>query len=182
MGMLIDTAQGAADALARTTHSGFRKTSKMLGTYLADIEELVRVEDGERALLLARLLPHIAAALESATMTASCEQADAWVERWLLTDLTPEERAVRFVAWHQGCSDVATQPEEMGVRQLRLRRHARESSVAWIRRPQLDLAPPRGSDARLALDLAIAAREWYAESAIDDAHVQSNLARIAVLR
>jgi hypothetical protein len=46
----------------------------------------------------------------------------------------------------------------------------------------VDFLPPPGSDLRLAHDLILAARHWYSEVGMDDARVQENLSRLAVLR
>jgi hypothetical protein len=170
--------------MSRITPPGFRSVSKMLGVYLDDVDQLVRAEEPEKALRLAVMLPHIIAALQDPVLRGSCAAADAWVDQWLVVDGGDERLAALEPCWHRNCVPGAANSATMeaGIKQLRLRRHPRESIAASFAGSEYALAAAPDSDLRLAYDVVSAAREWYSESGLDEPRVQENLARLAILR
>jgi hypothetical protein len=182
--MLSNRMHRAGGVMSHATPSGYRSVSKMLGVYLDDIDQLVRAEEGDKALRLAALLPHVIAALEDPVLRGSCAAADAWVDRWLSPAGGEESLVALRPHWHRACvpGAVNSPTMEAGIKQLRLRRHPRESLAGAHGDIGYELAPAAGSDLRLARDVAVAAREWYAEFGLDAPRVQENLARLAILR
>jgi hypothetical protein len=168
-----------------------RSNSRMLESYLGDIEYLIRERLWTEALPLALTLPHICAALENAALASSREQFLHWCELWVrpsqsdtsMTVPSPEE--LYRLASLRG---KPLQPDaEPGVpmhalRQLRLRRLARAApprrrvSLADVR----DFSDEPAREACVALLEAV--RRWYDDYAVLDATVQNNFARLAVLR
>jgi len=169
---------------ARRTPLAARGRSKMLGVYLDDVEQLLQKGKSEQALELALLLPHLVAALEDPGLRGDCAAADAWAQRWLELPGGEAEFAAQQAKWHRDCVPGlrGSPAAETGIRQLRLRRHVRESITSPYVPLMSDAPPPAGSNERLAFELAEAVREWYAESGIDDARVQENHARLLLRR
>src|SRR6185437_11297254 len=58
-------------------------SSRMVASYIADIELLLEEQRWEQALREAFDLPQIAAALSDPRMQASVERVQAWCEQWL---------------------------------------------------------------------------------------------------
>ena len=170
--------------LAELTSPGFRNISKMLGVYLDDVDQLVRSEDAAKATRLAALLPHIVAALEDPVMRGSCAAADGWAERWLLLEGGEASSQALRARWHPACSanELHSTTAEIGLRQLRLRRHSRESLAVGYPSEVYGPPPSPGTELRFAYDIVSAVREWYTESGLDEPRVQQNLARLALLR
>jgi hypothetical protein len=151
--------------------------SRMLASYLAHIEHLLGGRRWQAARREAFDLPQIAVALSDPQLRSSPQRVRQWCQEWVLTGccvgdperLGPLDTAESVV------------PAE-ALKRLRLHRLARTA-------PQELSAALRGSpaheDAEAAListRLVDATRRWYARSACRDATVQSNLARLAVLR
>jgi hypothetical protein len=163
----------------------------MLESYLGDIEYLIRERLWSEALPLALTLPHICAALENQDLTSSREQFLHWCESWVrpsqsdtsMTVPTPED--LHKLACARGKS---LQPDPQpgvpvqALRQLRLRRLARAApprrrvSLADVR----DFSDEPAREACVALLEAV--RRWYDDYAVTDSTVQTNLAKLAVLR
>jgi hypothetical protein len=161
----------------------------MLESYLGDVDYLVRERLWTEAVPLALALPHICSALAHRDLVSSRSRYLAWCEAWVrplqddtsLTLPTPEE--LYRLAEEHGVERQLALDEGVPVnalRQLRLRRLARAAPP----RRRVSLAeiadPSRGPEVCAALLDAV--RRWYAESAADDVTVQTNLARLAVLR
>ena len=68
------------------------------------------------------------------------------------------------------------------LRRLRLRRYLRTPSRGFSARHSESLAPQETEAVEMCTALVEAARRWYARSACHDTTVQTNLARLAVLR
>jgi hypothetical protein len=156
----------------------------MLGVYLDDVERLLQQGESEQALRLAILLPHLVAALEDPGLRGDCAAADAWAQRWLQLPGGEAEFAAQAARWHRDClpGQHRSPATEAGIRQLRLRRHVRESITSPYLPASGEPPPAPGSPARLALELAEAVREWYAECGLDDPRVQDNHARLMLRR
>ncbi len=164
-------------------------SSKMLTTYLADIEQLLDEQSWEAAMRDSLDLPDIAVALAEPRLHASAEAVRKWCADWirpLQTDgdsrgVDPERvsRALR--------ERVSSEASNAGVpakalRRLRMRRLARTppSRFATERARSSD---SEGNDAvDICTTLVEAVRRWYAHAACRDPIVQANLGRLAILR
>ena len=168
-------------------------SSKMLESYLGDIEFLVREQQWGEAVPLALALPHICAALADAGLRSSRAQYLQWCEVWVrpeqsdtcLSVPTPEA----LYAMARECAGADDLDAHGGVpmhalRQLRLRRLSRAApprrEISLEEMSDLTDEPGPGREACVALLEAV--RLWYSDSASMDATVQNNLARLAVLR
>jgi hypothetical protein len=167
-------------------------SSRMLASYLSDIELLLEEQRWEQALREAFDLPQIAAALSDPRMQVSVERVQAWCEQWIRhgEDVTAaaaaEPDAGRIVQLVCERADRASLANEsvpaLALRRLRLHRLQRTRHRGF-KAESLALLGPEGADAaQICTTLILAARRWYAQSACHDAIVQANLARLAVLR
>lgn len=164
-------------------------SSRMLETYLGDIEYLMRERLWSEAVPLALALPHICAALADPGLRSSRAAFLAWCESWVrppttdtaMSALTPDvlhrmagERASEL-------DSLAAVPVE-ALRQLRLRRLSRAAPprrrVSLQEMSELADAPAREA----CVALLDGVRRWYSDWAALDPTVQNNLARLAVLR
>ena len=163
-------------------------SSRMLTSYLSDIEQLLDEQMWEGALREAFDLPQIAVALSDAHLSASGERIKAWCDEWI-RPVDPDrnahgsdyERASSTVLSHTA-QNVRTNVPSLALKRLRLRRHARTPPRGF----SFDRSGALGPEANSTMDtcsiLVEAARRWYAHSAVHDPVVQANLARLAVLR
>jgi hypothetical protein len=163
-------------------------SSRMLTSYLSDIEQLLDEQRWEAAIREAFDLPQIAVALSNAQLSASPEQIKAWCDEWIRPD--DPDRNAHGADYERVCSSVLTRTVEGGgavvpslaLKRLRLRRHARTPPRGF----SFDRGENAGPEANSAINscsiLVEAARRWYAHSAVHDPIVQANLARLAVLR
>src|SRR3569833_477562 len=162
--------------------------SRMLTSYLSDVEQLLDEQRWEAALRDVFDLPLIAVALSDAQLSASSERLKAWCHEWIRP--VEPDRNVRGADYERVCSTVLSrhvQDDEASVsslalKRLRLRRHARTPPRGF----SFDRSGTLGPEANSAIDtctiLVEAARRWYGHSAVHDSIVQANLARLAVLR
>ena len=166
-----------------------RGSSKMLESYLGDVEYLLREGLWSEAEPLALALPDICAALSHVDLSSSRERFLKWCEAWVRPSQTdtslsvPKPEELYQLASKRGNAS-GTSPEAplRPLRQLRLRRLARAAPPR--RRGSLaDLAEVRSEPAREAcVALLDAVRRWYSDWGARDGTVQLNLARLAVLR
>ena len=168
-----------------------RRSSRMLENYLGDIEYLLREQRFAEAAPLALALPHICSALAHADLASSHAAYREWCEAWVRPREDDTSLAVPSAAELERLADANhVEPElaqrpgvpALALRRLRLRRLAR---AAPLRRRG---TVPAASDARdeaareACVALTDAVRRWYHECAGRDTVVQTNLARLAVLR
>ena len=160
----------------------------MLASYLSDIELLLEEQRWEQALREAFDLPQIAAALSDAHLQVSVERVQAWCEQWVKhadpAAADPDVgRIVQLVCERAERASLASESvPARALRRLRLHRLQRTRHRAFKAGP-LGLLGPEAADAeQICATLVQAGRRWYAQSACHDAVVQSNLARLAVLR
>ncbi len=166
-------------------------SSRMLESYLLDIEQLMREQLWDRAAPLALALPHICAALANPDLVSSREAYRDWCETWV----RPEQDDTSLCAPSpqdllRMAEDRAVEPELQGrtgvpVHALRVLRLRRLSRAAVPRgRGSLADASARSDEptGEACLVLVAAVRRWYGDSAAGSATVQTNLARLAVLR
>ena len=162
----------------------------MLASYLADIELLLEEQRWEQALREAFDLPQIGAALSDSRMEVSVERVQAWCEEWMqhgdggaLTADPDIPRIIQLVCERAERGSLANESvPAMALRRLRLHRLQRTRHRGF-KADSLVLLDPEAADAtQICTTLVQATRSWYAQSACHDAVVQSNLARLAVLR
>ncbi len=180
----------AAVARSGTRHG----SSRMLESYLGDIEYLMREQLWKEAAPLALALPHICVALSNPDLVSSRDAYRDWCDAWVRPSQddtsmsTPSTDELYRMAEERGVEpDLARRAgvPAKALRQLRLRRLSRAAPPR--RRISLADASDAGgvSDAALGeacLALLGAVRRWYGEWAARASNVQTNLARLAVLR
>lgn len=165
-------------------------SSRMLASYVADIELLLEEQRWEQALREAFDLPQIAAALSDARMHVSVDRVQAWCEHWVkhAEDVSsaadPDAgRIIQLVCERAERASLASESvPALALRRLRLHRLQRTRHRGFKASPLPLLGPDAADAAQICTTLVQAARRWYAQSACHDAVVQANLARLAVLR
>lgn len=172
---MSDTAPTAAER-SRTLYPA---RSKMIDMYAGEIAGLLaegRLEDAERAALD---IPHIAIALAEADLHSSADAYRDWCVRWV----QPDFGADTYSQWYAR-SDEGSRAEGPGIpfgalRALRLRRRAREVPMPVLRTEQ-----PLSTGAPQAVTCALlgAVFRWYEQEGRYQQLVQTNLARLGVLR
>jgi len=166
-------------------------SSRMVASYLTDVEQLIEAQRWDAALCEACDLPRIAVALTDPTLHSSGEQEKVWCEQWIRpTDTHAGQEALDYerlrstVCKHIENGDAA-EPQTVparALRRLRLRRHVRLAPRGFTPESGPAPDPEKSETALICTALVDAARRWYARSAVHDSVVQSNLARLAVLR
>ena len=164
-------------------------SSRMLASYLSDIELLLEEQRWEQALREAFDLPQIAAALTDPRMQVSVDRVQAWCEQWVKPgeeDQTVDPdigRIIQLVCERAERASIANESvPALALRRLRLHRLQRTRHRGFKPGPLALLGPEAADTAQICTSLVNAARRWYAQSACHDAVVQTNLARLAVLR
>jgi hypothetical protein len=165
----------------------------MLDAYLGDIEYLMRERLWAEAVPLALALPHICVAIGNPALRSSPHDYLEWCQNWVRpsrTDSTatvPTADALFRLAQARAevpDDETGTVVPAAALRRLRLRRLARatplrrRNALSELVRMDAALEPEREA----ALVLVDAVRRWYADRGALDTMVQSNLARLAVLR
>lgn len=180
-----------ARASSKTLGSNVRvapSSSRMLTSYLSDIEQMLDEQRWEAALREALDFPKIAVALSDVHLSASGEAIKAWCDEWI-RPVDPDRNAhgadyerVCATVLSRTVQDEGTNVPSLSLKRLRLRRHARTPPRGF----SFDRSGALGPEANSTMDtcsiLVEAARRWYAHSAVHDPVVQANLARLAVLR
>src|SRR5215469_4453293 len=100
-------------------------SSRMVASYLTDVEKLLEAQRWDAALCEAYDLPRIAVALTDPTLQSSGEQQKNWCEEWLrpagdedASDNLDYERVCRTVCEHIAHEDAAA-PKSIPARALR---------------------------------------------------------------
>jgi hypothetical protein len=187
------TSDRAPGTAARDRPEPRRGRSRMLDAYLGDIEYLMRERLWAEAVPLALALPHICVAISDAALRSSPADYLEWCQNWVrpsrsdTTATVPTADALFRLA--QSRSEVlddesGTVVPAAALRRLRLRRLARamplrrKSAISDLVRLDASQEPERAA----AIALIEAVRRWYADRGALDHTVQSNLARLAILR
>src|SRR6185312_15957100 len=164
-------------------------SSRMLASYLSDIELLLEEQRWEQALREAFDLPQIAAALSDPRMQISVERVHDWCEEWVKqADDAPAvdpdvTRIIQLVCERADRASIANESiPALALRRLRLHRLQRTRHRGFKAGPLALLGPEAADTAQICTTLVHAARRWYAQRACHDAIVQAHLARLAVLR
>jgi hypothetical protein len=167
--------------------------SRMLDAYLDDIDYLMRERLWAEAVPLALVLPHICVAIADPALRSSPEHYLEWCQNWVRPSRTDTNVNVPTadVLFRLAQSRSEVLDDESGtavpaaaLRRLRLRRLTRatpmrrKSALSDLLR--LDAAQEPEREAALALVDAV--RRWYADRGATDGTVQTNLARLAILR
>ena len=178
---------------ARDRQNGRRGRSRMLDAYLGDIEYLMRERLWSEAVPLALALPHICVAIGNSALRSSPDEYLKWCQNWVRpsrTDTTatvPTADALFRLAQSRAevpDDESGTIVPEAALRQLRLRRLTRatplrrKSDISDLVRIDAAHEPEREA----AIALVDAVRRWYTDRGALDGTVQSNLARLAILR
>lgn len=163
----------------------------MVASYLTDVERLLEEQRWDAALRDAFDLPRIAVALTNPTLHSSGEQQRTWCEQWIGpagVDANPHgldydhvRRTVFERIEHEDPAPPRSVPAR-ALRRLQLRRHVRTDPRGYFPGSGRSLDPKASETAQICTALVEAARRWYARSACHDTTVQTNLARLAVLR
>ncbi len=181
------TASASAKALGNNVRVA-PSSSRMLTSYLSDIEQLLDEQRWEAALREAFDLPQIAVALSDGHLSVSSERIKSWCDEWIRP--TDPDRNARGADYERACSTVLSRTVQddranvpsLALKRLRLRRHARTPPRGFSSERSDTLGPEANSAIDTCSILVEAVRRWYAHSAVHDPIVQANLARLAVLR
>src|SRR5665213_1546551 len=184
--------RGAGSA-TRDRPNSRRGHSRMLDAYLGDIEYLMRERLWSEAVPLALALPHICVAIGNSALRSSPDEYLKWCQNWVRpsrTDTTatvPTADALFRLAQSRAevpDDESGTVFPEAALRQLRLRRLTRATPIrrksAMSDLVRIDAAQEPEREAAIALVDAV--RRWYADRGALDGTVQTNLARLAILR
>jgi hypothetical protein len=177
---MTDTAPRAAVPAQRP----YPARSKMLDVYAGDIARMLvdgRQESPERAALA---IPHIAVALADSSLHSSRSAYLDWCRKWV----QPGFDTTVYEDWCSRSSD--SEHDGNGVpfaalRSLRLRRWAREVAVpsrAAETETETEAAPKPSTPRGVTRALLGAAFRWYEQEGRYASGVQTNLARLGVLR
>jgi hypothetical protein len=163
-------------------------SSRMLTSYMSDIEQLLDEQQWEAALREALDLPQIAVALGDPQLSNSGERLKAWCDEWIRPE-DPDRNArcadyecVSATVLARTTHDESAAVPSLALKRLRLRRLVRTPPRGFKAGRSGTLRPEGSSAVETCSILVEAARRWYAQSAVHDKTVQANLARLAVLR
>jgi len=167
-----------APGVAGSRGNPYPARSKMLDVYASDIALLLadgHIESAERHALA---IPHIAVALSDAGLQSSRVSYVEWCARWV----QPDFGGTVYEEWCRRSGE-CDQPESgvpfLSLRALRLRRRTREVHTRFA-------APESSSEAAHASALTRALLgaqfRWYEQEGRYEPIVQTNLARLGVLR
>jgi hypothetical protein len=150
----------------------------MLDVYAGDIAGMLvegRQESAQRAALA---IPHIAVALADSSLHSSDSAYVEWCRKWI----QPEFPATVYEDWcnrSEQCEHGANGVPFAALRALRLRRWAREVPTPLVRS---EAAPQASTPQAVTCALLGAAFRWYEQEGRYQTVVQTNLARLGVLR
>ena len=181
------TARDDAPALGRNRVAP--SSSRMLTSYMTDIEQLLDEQQWEAALREALDLPQIAVALSDPQLTVTSERLKTWCDEWIRPEdpdrnarWTDYARVGEMILSRAEIGEGATVPS-LALKRLRLRRLVRTPPRGFSAGRSAGVVTPAGTVAVETCNIVVeTARRWYAQSAVHDQTVQANLARLAVLR
>jgi len=163
--------------------------SKMWSVHLLDIEALAHGPRPHAALRAAVQIPHVCVALSDEQLRSSYQRYQTWCDQWLEPvriddDVVSIPFAELYASYEHLCGADGLSPLNVPVKalkELQLKRLVRAAaSRTRAEPPLLDHSELRSR--RAALFLSNAAWRWYMEFASVNTTVQSNLARLAVIR
>jgi hypothetical protein len=168
----------AAPHAATPAQRPYPARSKMLDVYAGDIAGMLVEGQQESAVRAAIAIPHIAVALADSSLHSSCSAYLEWCRKWVQPDF---DTAV-YQDWFNRsdpCERGGNGVPFASLRSLRLRRWAREVPTPFVRS---ESAPKTGTAQAVTCALLGAAFRWYEQEGRYQAVVQTNLARLGVLR
>lgn len=163
-------------------------SSRMLASYLTDIEQMLDEQRWDAALRDAADLPQIAVALSDPLLRSSGDEVAEWRTRWITghavagaaQQIPDRADAAALLPVSPGSATPAV--PTTALRRLQLRRHARARPRGFVLGPDESLDSQAAAAVQTGRALVEAARRWYSRSGVHDSTVQTNLARLAVLR
>lgn len=162
-------------------------SSKMLTTYLADIEQMLDEQSWDAAVRETLDLPSIAVALSDPELRSSGDGIRKWLNDWVRPVQSDSgeldyERISKMLNERAISANGETRVPAQALRRLRMRRLARTPPSRSA--PERTRAPdPEANDAAdMCKVVAEAVRRWYAHNGCSDPVVQANLGRLAILR
>ena len=180
------TVRDDSSALGRTRVAP--SSSRMLTSYMMDIEQLLDEQQWEAAVREALDLPLIAVALSDPHLSITRERLRAWCDEWIRpADPDRNERCTDYarvgelVLSRTEVGEGATGPS-LALKRLRLRRLVRTPPRGFTAGRRTSVVPEGTVAVETCNILVETAHRWYAQSAVHDQTVQANLARLAVLR
>jgi hypothetical protein len=178
----------ARDASALDRNRVAPSSSRMLTSYMTDIEQLLDEQQWEAALREALDLPQIAVALCDPQLSVTRERLKAWCDEWIRpadpdrnARCTEYARVSERVLSRTPIGEGATVPS-LALKRLRLRRLVRTPPRGFSAGHGASVSPAGTVAVETCNIIVETARRWYAQSAVHDQTVQANLARLAVLR
>jgi hypothetical protein len=171
---MVDTAAVAREH-ARAVYPA---RSKMLDMYAADIASMLADGRQETAELASLPIPHIAVALADAGLRSSCTAYQEWCSRWVQPKFDPST----YEDWCRRSGECESVDEDIpfaALRALRLRRWAREIATPFVSTSSAEQAQKTQSVSCVLLGAAF---RWYEQEGRYDPLVQTNIARLGVLR
>jgi hypothetical protein len=164
-------------------------SSKMLITYLADIEQMLDEQSWDAAVRDSVDLPSIAVALADPQLRSSSERIEKWFADWVHPDETDSdfrgvdhERISKMLLERVTSDDRKAGVPAQALRRLRLRRLARTPPSRFAP-DRIRIPDGEGNDAAdMCKVLVEAVSRWYAHAGCSDPVVQANLGRLAILR
>jgi len=162
-------------------------SSKMLTTYLADIEQMLDEQSWDAAVRDSVDLPSIAVALSDPELRSSGAGIRKWLADWVRPVQSDSseldyERVSKMLSERATSGDGETRVPAQALRRLRLRRLARTPPSRFAPE-RARTADAEGNDAAdMCKIVAEAIRRWYAHNGCSDPVVQANLGRLAILR
>ena len=155
--------------------SQYPARSKMLDMYAADIAGMLTEKHHGEAERHALAIPHIAVALTNAGLQSSCASYEDWCARWV----QPRFEPATYKGWCAQTGEQESGVPFVALRALRLQRRARETPAQFIPSE----FPPSASHAQtITRALLGAVCRWYEQEGRYQPAVQTNLARLGVLR
>lgn len=166
-----------ASSVAGSNGNAYPARSKMLDVYASDIALLLADGHFETAERNALAIPHIALALSDAGLQSSRTGYTEWCKRWV----QPDFGVLAYEDWCRRSSE-ADQSESgvpfSALRALRLRRRTREVHVRFS-----DVEDSASTERRAVTRALLGAEfRWYEQEGRYQPVVQTNLARLGVLR
>ncbi len=149
--------------------------SKMLDMYAADIACMLADKQYDNAERHALAIPHMAVALGDASLQSSCASYQDWCVRWV----RPSFEAAVYESWFARSGECEHGVPFVALRALRLQRRARETLT---RSTQSEATLGSGNSQTITRALLGAVCRWYEQEGRYQQSVQTNLARLGVLR
>lgn len=167
-----------APSTGQRSPSPYPARSKMLDMYTGDIARMLAERQYQAAERAALAIPHMAVALADAGLQSSVLMYQEWCLHWVQPAFGPQA----YTEWcmrSNECQHASGVPFA-SLRALRLQRRARELPSPMLNRNAL--VAESGSAQAITCALLDAACRWFEQEGRHQPVVQTNLARLGVLR